>query len=122
MEVLASLNVTEHDHHIVEVLNKSDLVPEAEQPLGSSVLKLSALTGEGCDRLLERLDEILAAKDTVIDIDLGHGEGAPLAWLYEHGEVLSRNDNDDGIHVSVRLADKARAQFERRYPGRSLSC
>ena len=121
MDVLASLNVTERDHHIVEVLNKSDLVPEAEQPATSSVLRISALTGEGCNRVLERLDEILAAKESVIDVDLGHGEGARLAWLYEHGEVLSRNDNDAGIQVSVRLADKARAQFEHRYPGKSLS-
>jgi GTPase len=118
MDVLESLDVTERDHRIIEVLNKTDLVVNDEglEPSASdAVLRISALTGQGCDSLLRKLDEILAAADTVIDVDLAHGEGAPLAWLYEHGEVLSRNDNDSGIHVSVRLADKARAQFEQRY-------
>jgi GTPase len=126
LDVLESLNVTERDHRIIEVLNKADLVPEftgsgnLEGDGPFPTLKISALTGEGCDALLIKLDELLAADDKIIDIDLGHGEGAPLAWLYEHGEVLSRNDNDAGVRVSVRLADKARAQFEHRYPAKIL--
>ena len=122
MDVLASLNVTERDHRIIEVLNKADLVVNGE-PLGAvngaaadRIMKISALTGEGCTKLLTALDEILSAEETVISVDLTYGDGAPLAWLYEHGEVLSRDDNDTGVHVSVRLADKARAQFEQRYP------
>jgi GTP-binding protein HflX len=126
MEVLASLDVTERDHRIVEVLNKADLVASAdgmvpEVETGPSVLRISALTGQGCDALLRKLDEILAAEDSVIDVDLAHGEGAPLAWLYEHGQVLSRDDSEAGIHVSVRLADKARAQFKQRFPEKSAA-
>ena len=122
IDVLASLNVTDRDHRIVEVLNKADLVTAEEGDAGlngdasTRILKISALTGDGCGKLLTTLDEILSAKDSVISIDLAYGDGAPLAWLYEHGEILSRNDNDTGVHVSVRLADKARAQFEQRYP------
>jgi GTP-binding protein HflX len=83
-------------------------------------LRISALTGEGCTKLLTTLDEILSAEDSVISVDLAYGDGAPLAWLYEHGEVLSRDDNDTGVHVSVRLAEKARAQFEQRYPHKAM--
>ena len=77
------------------------------------------MTGAGCTELLSTLDEILSAEDSVISVDLRYGDGAPLAWLYEHGEVLSRDDNDTGVHVSVRLADKVRAQFEQRYPDKA---
>ncbi len=102
IDVLASLNVTDQDHRIIEVLNKTDLVPEGEGMMGAGseeatrTLKISALTGEGCTKLLSTLDEMLAAEDTVISVDLAYGDGAPLAWLYEHGDVLSRSDNDTG--------------------------
>ena len=40
-------------------------------------------------------------------------DGARLAWLYEHGEVLDRADSDDGVTVQVRLLPSDRARFER---------
>ena len=35
-----------------------------------------------------------------------------MAWLYQHGEVLSREDTDAGILLTVRLAPADRARFE----------
>jgi GTPase len=39
---------------------------------------------------------------------------ARLAWLYQHGEVLDRQDADAAVHVTVRLLPADRARFERR--------
>jgi GTP-binding protein HflX len=36
------------------------------------------------------------------DYRIAQGDGASLAWLYEHGEVLARDDDEDAIRVSVR--------------------
>ena len=36
-----------------------------------------------------------------------------LAWLYQHGEVVERQDDDAGSHVRVRLLPADRARFER---------
>jgi GTPase len=44
-------------------------------------------------------------------------EGAELAWLYEHGEVIGRQDSEDAIHVTVRLLPLDRARFERQRTG-----
>ena len=40
-------------------------------------------------------------------------DGARLAWLHEHGEVLARTEQDDGIHVRVRMLPANRSRFER---------
>jgi GTP-binding protein HflX len=41
------------------------------------------------------------------------GDGARLAWLYRHGEVVDRHDADAETRVTVRLLPADRARFER---------
>ena len=48
----------------------------------------------------------------LLDYRLPSDDGARLAWLYEHGEVVSREDGEDGVHVQVRLLPADRARFE----------
>ena len=40
-------------------------------------------------------------------------DGARMAWLYEHGEVMERRDEEDGVHMVVRMLAADRARFER---------
>ena len=40
-------------------------------------------------------------------------DGARLAWLYQHGEVVDRHDADAEAHVTVRLLPADRSRFER---------
>jgi GTP-binding protein HflX len=47
------------------------------------------------------------------DYDIAHADGARLAWLYAHGEVIGREDDEDAAHVRVRLLPADRARFER---------
>jgi GTP-binding protein HflX len=71
---------------------------------------VSALSGAGCDDLLAALDAKLARSMDIVDIALPPEDGASQAWLYERGEVLERRDEDETIHMRVRLraADAAR--------------
>ena len=39
-------------------------------------------------------------------------DGARLAWLYRHGEVIERADQDGDVRVTVRLSAADRARFE----------
>ena len=48
------------------------------------------------------------------------GDGAALAWLYEHGEVVERHDGENGVSVSVRLLPADQARFESQYAVGSL--
>ena len=102
----------------IEVLNKADLLDDAARGelagLGDRALLVSALTGAGLDRLRRALDAKLSAGLPVHRIALAPAEGAALAWLYAHGEVLERRDSAEAIHLAVRLSPDDRARFERR--------
>ena len=97
----------------IEVLNKADLLggvgAVAAKPGGIAV---SAVTGEGLDALRALLDTRLAAGMEQAEYRIGHADGARLAWLYEHGEVVGRQDGDDAAHITVRLLPADRARFE----------
>ncbi len=73
----------------------------------------SALTGEGMAELLALIDARLAGERQVAEVRLEPGDGALLAWLYRHGEVLTRSDEAEGagvtrLRVALRPADLAR--------------
>ncbi len=98
----------------IEVLNKADLlggVSEVETRGGS--IAVSAITGEGLRALQDAIDRRIAAGMETAGYDIASSDGARLAWLYAHGEVIGRQDKDEMIHVSVRLLPADRARFER---------
>src|SRR3546814_982639 len=75
----------------------------------------SAVTGEGCDTLLATLDRRLAAGRHTLRFDLDLSDGAAIAWLYAHGEVLEREDDMARAHIRVALDPPEAARFERRF-------
>ena len=100
---------------VVEVLNKADLMGGADAvPHLDGTIAVSALTGDGLDRLRAMLDARLAAGLETVEYRLSPADGAGIAWLYEHGEVLSRQDTEEAVRLSVRLSPAARARFEQR--------
>ena len=98
----------------IEVLNKADLLGGvAAVPQRPGAIAVSAVTGEGLVALCGAIDARISEGMEIADYAIGHGEGARLAWLYQHGEVLTRDDSDEGIRVRVRLLPADRARFER---------
>jgi GTPase len=99
----------------IEVLNKADLlggvVAVPERP---GAVAVSAITGEGLPALKSVVDERIAAGMELADYDIPSQDGARLAWLYQHGEVVGRHDADAAVRVKVRLLPADRARFERR--------
>jgi GTPase len=112
---------TEASPPVIEVLNKSDLLPPEQRDLlanqsdrRADKILLSAIEGHGCDELLRVLDEHLTAAREVVDVTVGIGDGASIAWLYQHGEVLSREDGEADIRLTVSLDPADRARFQHR--------
>ncbi len=98
----------------VEVLNKADLLGGVAQvPVRAGVVAVSAVTGEGQAALAAVMDARIAAGMDETQYALGLGDGARLAWLYAHGEVLARADDERAVTVTVRLRPADRARFER---------
>jgi GTP-binding protein HflX len=107
---------------VVEVWNKIDLVSDdgreflAARAMRAGAVAVSAATGEGCDLLLNRL-AALVDEGPVLTIALPASDGEGLAWLYRHGRVLNREDQEnDQVIVRARLDEAALGRFERLRP------
>ena len=106
---------------LIEVLNKTDLLrPDERETLASRALNgrsptvpVSALTGEGCATLAAILDERLAESWETVNVALEFDDGAALAWLHRHGEVIERRNGDGQVHLRVRLSPTDSARFSR---------
>ena len=126
--VLEDLGLDEiQRRRIIEVWNKIDAVTDAETKRALASLEkrregvaiVSALTGEGVDKLLALIENRLAVASLTYDIELSASEGPELSWLYSRGEVLKRNDDEGGsMHLIVRfdpaVAPIAQAHFGER--------
>jgi GTP-binding protein HflX len=107
---------------VIEVLNKIDLLDEesrdvllARSARRADQVPVSALTGEGIEELLALLGRRLAENRVVVELAVPSDDGAALAWLYDHGQVLSRRDDEHVVHLRVSLAADELARFERHH-------
>jgi len=109
---------------IIELWNKWDLLDderrieiEALAAIDPEVLPVSALTGFGVDRVLQRLGEALTKGARRHTITLPASAGQKIAWLHSHGEVLAEEEAGEGEEgplrrIEVRLTDKELGRFE----------
>jgi GTP-binding protein HflX len=120
LQVLADLGLDgKLEQDVVEVLNKIDLLDSESRDVvvhqaarRADQVAVSAITGEGLEDLLALLAERVAGDRDIVEISVPHGDGAALAWLYDHGEVLSRRDDQDFAHLRIRLGQGELARFE----------
>jgi len=102
-KVLGELEVL--DKPRIEVLNKIDLLSAEERAgLGMrGMVSISAQSGEGMDRLLHAIDEVLVA-DPLVDAELvvPQAEGATLAAIEAGMVIQSRTFEGEVVHLSVR--------------------
>jgi GTP-binding protein HflX len=122
--VLAELGLeTSGESTMIEALNKVDLLPPAERDSvlvkagrTADLVALSALTGEGCGDFLLSIDQRLAASRLIYHYNLGPTQGAAIAWLYDHGEIIERQEMDDGAaFLTVRLDPADAERFGHRH-------
>ncbi len=107
----------------IEVLNKIDLLDVADRPpvverarRNAAMVALSAITGEGCDTFLACVEDELADGSRVIELVIDGAEGATLAWLYDHGNVVERQDDEGGqVRLAVILDKADEARFRSRF-------
>jgi GTPase len=129
IDVLAELGVSEGEGGesrmpILELWNKWDLLDAdrreeltALAAAHEDILPLSAITGFGVDRLLDRLGELLTQGARRHVITLPASAGRKIAWLHRHGEVLGEEEVGEGAdepqrRIEVRLTDKELGRFE----------
>ena len=106
------------------VLNKVDRLPEAEADveayrqrlLGGSgaaaesrAVAISALTGQGIDRLLRALDEVLPFDPIVrVRLHMPLGEGSRISIVHDLGRVLETRYVEDACEMDVEIPESLR--------------
>ena len=84
-------------------------------------MPVSALSGDGMDRLLNAIEVRLSEKRLTIALSLDPADGAGLSWLYRHSEVLSRDMDDAGrLAVTVRADAKNADMVRRKFLSKAL--
>ena len=106
----------------IEALNKLDVLDAEERSVVENrttrdpdSIALSALAGAGCGDLLEAIDRRLSENRHVVNLDIDLSDGAALAWLYSHGEVLERQDEGMETHLVVALDAVDEARFRNQF-------
>ncbi|AHJ62951.1 GTP-binding protein hflX [Granulibacter bethesdensis] len=108
---------------MIEVLNKADLLGGVEHvSVAPGSVAVSAITGAGLDELQAVIDARIAAGLTIAHYSVPAADGAAMAWLHEHGEILDRQDDAENgmIAVTVRLRPADQARFERLHKARPV--
>ena len=112
---------------IIEAWNKwdlltpdqaADLLEQAAHRPDEVIVPVSALTGEGCDNLLEAVSKLLTSSARLHSFVLPVSDGQRLAWLHANGEVLSDEDAGEDKRgplrrLSVRLEPRELGRFSR---------
>jgi len=120
--VLSEIGATgEGGAPMIEAWNKIDaLDPESAVALQSEAARrddavvLSALTGQGVDDLRRAISERLSRGARVRTVRLPAGDGAAIAWLHQHGEVLTSEGIGEVVSLDVRISDADWSRFEAR--------
>jgi GTP-binding protein HflX len=119
--VLADLDVTPDDDHVIEVHNKIDALDQAartslsDRVSGQGEVAVSALTGEGTDALLALIEERISGALVTRQFTVPADRFADVAWLYENAVIRDRQDRENGeVAVTVQMTRDMADAYQRR--------
>ena len=119
LEVLEHLGLQDikYANNYIEVLNKSDLLAEDEylswknKTSGTdNAILASAVSGDGCSRLLQVIEQKLSAENLNCRVTLPASDGKTAAWLYQNSRIL-KLENQESLNtyiINIRPDDLAR--------------
>jgi GTP-binding protein HflX len=112
-EVLGEIGAAELPR--ILVLNKIDLVDadgrEALANRHPDAVLVSALTGEGLDRLAARLAEAARSRLTPLDVTIPFSQGGLVATVYAEGSEVRQEATDQGTRVRALVPPAAAARI-----------
>ncbi len=102
-DVLAEIGADEIPQLIV--FNKADVADDMERLVAQhpGSVGVSAVTGDGMDRLLDALAEELRADTEVFELFVPWARGDLLAAAHREGQVLSEESEEKGMRLTARL-------------------
>ena len=87
---------------VITVFNKCDL-PGSDNVQrdgrAESILRISAKTGEGIDKLFGAVDKVLREQRIYFEKTFSYREAARAEMIRKYGQVISEEYREDGIHI-----------------------
>jgi GTP-binding protein HflX len=124
--ILGDLGVDAQDEkRVIEVWNKVDRLDEADRTRlledgKQPPIAISAATGEGVDVLASIVEERIAGAVQPIRIRVEPSRAAEIDWLYRNGDVVAREDLEDGsVRLDVRATSAIRDEIAARFGGQA---
>ena len=122
--VLRDLGLGDEDiAGMIQVLNKTDmLTPDRHSAVqnraarNDNMVPLSAVKGQGTDALLALIEQRLFPAKWALSLHFAHRQGRAVAWLYDHGAVRDRADDEDGARLDLEMTDREFFQFRKLLP------
>ncbi|MBQ7633456.1 MAG: GTPase HflX [Alphaproteobacteria bacterium] len=111
------LNEIQYADNYIEVLNKTDLLEPDERQSRQNKIKdktnvvlTSAYSGEGCEQLLDIIEQKLTSAHIRCQITFPLSDGKTAAWLHQNCRIekLENSENKNTYTVSIRADDLAR--------------
>lgn len=133
INVLETLGISyHHDERVIEVWNKIDKLAIEDQDNmilkaqnlsqkddTPSIIAVSAVSGIGCDELKDVILQKIRSQDECRDVFIPHRDGKALAWLYDHGHILSKDLTEEGGSYTVELSAVDWNRFYSLFPDRA---
>lgn len=122
LDVLSHLGLKEikNADNYIEVFNKADLLPpedlsrwQAKTQNSSNMVLTSAISGEGCDRLLELIRQKLTLGQKKCRITLPAADGQLQAWLHQNSDVQKLENSERSNIYTVCISPENLARFEK---------
>lgn len=122
LDVLSHLGLKEikNADNYIEVFNKADLLPpedlsrwQAKTQNSSNMVLTSAISGEGCDRLLELIRQKLTLGQKKCRITLPAADGQLQAWLHQNSDVQKLENSEQSNIYTVCISHENLARFEK---------
>jgi len=111
------LNEIQYADNYIEVLNKADLLEPDERQSRQNKIKdktnvvlTSAYSGDGCEQLLDVIEQKLTSAHIRCQITFPLSDGKTAAWLHQNSRIekLENSENENTYTVSIRADDLAR--------------
>lgn len=122
--ILGDLGVDASDERrVLEVWNKVDLLDETDrerllQADGGTTkpVAISAISGEGVDRLSALVEERIAGATAAVRVKLTTARAGEIDWVYRNGDVIGRENHEDGsVDLIVNATAAIRKEIEERF-------
>jgi GTP-binding protein HflX len=95
------------------VLNKIDRLSEPFDLSLEHAVPISALTGQGLDQLLTRVDEVLYEQLVPVEVKLPYSAGDLVAAFHQQGSVEEIQHLEDGVQIVGYLPGRLVAGYRR---------